>query len=437
MTIKRVTMPSTLRLTSFAVAVVLAAAQLSGQPASPSPVDSQGFGRRLQSITSAFKAYVDDGKLSGGVLLVAHRGKVVYHEAFGYRDREAKAEMKRDTIFRIASQTKALVSVAIMRLQEQGKLSLSDPVAKYLPEFANTTVAVRASSQGSTTAPAYEVVPAKRPITIRDLLTHTAGIGYGLGTAADRWKAAGIQGWYFADRNETVADAVARMPALPFDAQPGERFVYGYNTDILGVIIEKLSGQSLDAFLYTKILNPIGMRDTHFYLPAEKKNRLAVVYSATDQGIERAPDPGTSVGQGAYVDGPRRAFSGGAGLLSTAEDYRLFLQMLLNGGHLNAIRYLSEASVKAMTVDQLNGIRYGQGGQGFGFGFSIIQDLTAFKLPGSVGEWGWGGAYHSKYWVSPADELIVVYLTQLIPAGSIDDHDKLRALVYGALRDPK
>ena len=422
------------RVTSVAVAAVLAAAQLAGQPASSSQVDSRAFGRRLQSVTSAFKSYVDDGKLSGGVLLVAHRGKVVYHEAFGYRDREAKAAMKRDSIFRIASQSKALVSVAIMRLQEQGRLSLTDPVAKYLPEFANTTVAVRAP-QSSATAPGYDVVPVKRPITIHDLLTHTAGIGYGQGVAADRWKAAGIQGWYFADRNETVTDVVARMPALPFDAQPGERFVYGYNTDILGAVIEKVSGQSLDAFLYSKITHPIGMRDTHFYLPPEKKTRLAVVYSASEGGITRAPDVGTMIAQGAYVDGPRRAFSGGAGLLSTAEDYGLFLQMLLNGGQLNGIRYLSEASVKAMTVDQLNGIRYTQGGQGFGLGFSIIQDPTAFKLPGSIGEWGWGGAYHSKYWVSPADELIVVYMTQLIPAGSIDDHDKLRALVYGALFD--
>ena len=420
--------PASVRIATSTLAVVLVATLLVGQTRPSNDVDSRAFVRRLNGVSDAFKAYVNDGKLAGAVVLVARRGKVVYLEAFGQRDRESRAPMKRDTIFRIASQTKALVSVGIMMLQEQGKLSVTDPVSKYLPEFAQTTVAVPAPA-GST--PGYEVVPATRQITIHDLLTHTAGIGYGMGVASDRWKAAGIQGWYFADRNEPVSDVVARMPALPFDAQPGEFFVYGYNTDILGVVIERVSGKSLDAFLQSKIVKPLGMRDTHFYLPANKKDRLAVVYTPGDSGIVRAPDPG-NFGQGAYVDGPRRAFSGGAGLLSTAPDYGRFLQMLLNGGELDGTRVLSQASVDSMTIDQMNGIAYGPG-QGFGFGFSILQDLKAFEKPGSIGEWGWGGAYHSKYWVSPADQLVVVYLTQLIPAGSIDDHDRLRALVYEAL----
>lgn len=420
-------------LAAALLVVLLAATPLGGQTTGARDVDARAFARRLTNVTDAFKAYVHDGKLAGAVVLVAHRGKVVYHEPFGFRDREAKAPMKRDTIFRIASQTKALVSVGIMMLQEQGRLAVTDPVAKYLPEFANTTVAVRLPA-GSTAAGSYEVVPAKREITIHDLLTHSAGIGYGQGIASDRWKAAGIQGWYFADRNEPVSAVVARMAALPFDAQPGERFVYGYNTDILGVVLERVSGESLDVFLQSKILKPLGMNDTHFYLPPGKKDRLAAVYSAGDQGLERAPDPGTSVGQGAYIDGPRRAFSGGAGLLSTVADYGRLLQMLLNGGELKGVRILSSSSIRAMTMDQLNGVVYGPG-QGFGFGFSILQDLKAFEKPGSVGEWGWGGAYHSKYWVSPSDQLIVVYMTQLIPAGSIDDHDRLRELVYGALFD--
>lgn len=394
------------------------------------PEDVGMSSERLERLTATFNRYVAEEQLAGAVVLIARRGKVAYLESFGMRDREAGAPMATDAIFRIASQTKALVSVAVMMLQEEGKLAINSPVGRYLPEFQRTTVAVpRAGGEG------YDVVPANRPITIRDLLTHTAGIGYGYGTARDRWAEAGIQGWYFADRDEPIAATVARMASLPFDAQPGERFVYGYATDILGVLVERVSGVSLDEFLRTRILEPLKMRDTHFYLPQSKRNRLAVVYSAReDGGIERAPDPGDMVGQGAYVDGPRRSFSGGAGLLSTAGDYARFLQMLLNGGELDGVRLLSPKTVELMTADHI-GERYGRPGEGFGLGFSVVEDLGARGLPGSVGEYGWGGAYHSHYWVDPREELVVVYFTQLIPARGIDDHAKLRALVYQAIVD--
>ncbi len=394
------------------------------------PEDGGMSGERLERLTATFNRYVAEEQLAGAVVLVARRGKVAYLESFGMRDREAGAPMTTDAIFRIASQTKALVSVAVMMLQEEGKLAINSPVGMYLPEFRETTVAVpRAGGEG------YDVVPAKRPITIRDLLTHTAGIGYGYGTARDRWAEAGIQGWYFADRDEPIAATVARMAALPFDAQPGERFVYGYATDILGVLVERVSGVPLDEFLRTRILEPLKMRDTHFYLPPAKRNRLTVVYSAReDGGLERAPDPGGKVGQGAYVDGPRRSISGGAGLVSTAGDYARFLQMLLNGGELDGVRLLSPKTVELMTADHI-GERYGRPGEGFGLGFSVVKDLGARGLPGSVGEYGWGGAYHSHSWVEPRVELVVVYLTQLIPAGRIDDHAKLRALVHQAIVD--
>jgi CubicO group peptidase (beta-lactamase class C family) len=384
---------------------------------------------RLERLTAVFRRYVEEERLAGAVILVARRGKVAYFEAFGRRDREARAPMTTDAIFRIASQTKAIVSVAVMMLQEEGALLITDPVGKYLPEFRNTTVAVARDGGG------YDVVAAKRPITIRDLLTHTAGIGYGGGIARDRWARAGIQGWYFADRDEPIAETVKRMAALPFDAQPGERFVYGYSTDILGVVVEKVSGMPLDEFLRTRIFEPLKMRDTHFYLPPAKRERLAVVYSAAEAGgLERAPDPGGMVGQGAYVDGPRKSFSGGAGLLSTARDYARFLQMLLNGGELDGVRLLSRKTVELMTADHI-GEAYGRPGEGFGLGFAAVEDLGARGLPGSVGEYGWGGAYHSVYWVDPREELVVVYLTQLIPAGALDDHAKLRALVYQAIVD--
>ena len=383
---------------------------------------------RLDRLTSALQQYVDDGQLAGAVALVARHGRIVYHQAVGMRDIKSRDAMPKDAIFRIASQTKALVSVAIMVLQEQGKLLISDPLHKYLPEFEKSSVAVKQDEGG------YEVEPSRRPVTLRDLLTHTAGIGYGYGPAKDLWAKADIQGWYFAHREERVGATIAKMASLPFDAHPGESFVYGYNTDILGAVVERASGQSLDAFLREAILGPLGMNDTHFYLPPDKADRLATVYSATKSGIERAPEPGLGTGQGHYVDGPRVSFSGGAGLLSTAENYARFLQMMLNGGTLNGRRVLSRKSVELMTVDHLNGIEF-LPGQGFGLGFSVVTDLGARGQPGTVGEFGWGGAYHSTYWVDPGEGLVVAYLTQLIPANGLDDHSKFRALIYQALMD--
>jgi len=385
--------------------------------------------QQLQRLTDVFQAYVSDGKLAGSVVLVARRGKIAYLHAFGQRDREGNAPMPENAVFRIASQTKALVSVGVMMLQEQGKLLIGDPVGKYLPEFQKTTVAVPKKDGG------YDVVDAKRPITIRHLLTHTAGIGYGEGVARDRWQEAKIQGWYFADRDEPVGATVSRMAALPFDAQPGERFVYGYSTDILGALIERVSGETLAAFLAAHLFGPLGMQDTQFYLPDSKVDRLAVVYSATESGkLERAPDPGTGVGQGAYVRGPRKSFSGGAGILSTATDYARFLQMMLNGGELDGKRILSRKTVELMTVDHLVDKKVEEG-VGFGLGFYVVKDLGARGVPGSVGEFGWGGAYNSSYWVDPLKQLVVVYFTQLLPSRGLDDHGKLRTLIYQSLMD--
>lgn len=393
------------------------------------PEDLGFSSERLQRLTSTFQQYADDKKMSGSVVLVMRHGKVAYFKSFGMQDIESNTPMKNDAIFRIASQTKAIVSVGIMILQEEGKLLMGDPLWKYLPEFKETTVAQPREGGG------YDVVKAKRAITLRDLLTHTAGIGYGYGPAADKWKEAGIQGWYFANRDEPIASTISRMAALPMDTHPGEKFVYGYNTDILGVVIEKVSGQTLEEFLTTRILNPLGMRDTHFYLPQNKESRLATVYSAfADKPLQRAPTPGEALGQGAYVNGPRKSFSGGAGLLSTASDYARFLQMLLNKGQLNGKRVLSSSSVELMTVNHLGKIPYTTPGQGFGLGFSTLENLGEHGTPGSVGEFGWGGAYASTYWVDPKQDMVVVYFKQLMPTNGLDDHGKLRALIYQALK---
>ncbi len=424
----RITWPALLFAVAYAAACTASTATADPLPRA-NPQDVGLSAERLQQLRPTLQKYVDEGKVAGSVALVARRGKLVFFEAFGQADREARSPMQADSVFRIASQTKAIVSVGAMMLVEQGKLLLADPVSKYIPEFAQTTVAVPREGGG------YDVVKAKRPITVRDLLTHTSGVGYGNGPAADLWQKAGIRNWYFADRNEPIAATVARMAALPFDAQPGERWVYGYSIDILGVIVERASGTTLDNFLRSHITAPLGMVDTSFYLPKDKRGRLAAVYGTNAaKGLERAANPGAMSGQGAYVDGPRMSFSGGAGFLSTAGDYGRFLQMLLNGGQLDGHRLLSRKTVELMTTDNLREATY-QPGSGFGLGFSVVKDLGLRGEPGSVGEFGWGGAYHSTYWVDPKEQLVVVYLTQLNPATGVDDFGKLRALVYQSIVD--
>ena len=318
-----------MKLITLFLAIILHS-NLSAQEFAKTAPEKVGMSsERLEYLTSTFQEYVDNEELSGAVVLVARRGKIAYFKSFGKSDIKNNIPMEENSIFRIASQTKAIVSVGIMILQEEGKLIISDPVGKYIPAFNETTVAVPKEDGG------YEIVKANRPITIRDLLTHTAGIGYGGGIASELWEKAKIQGWYFADRDEPIQATVTRMASLPFEAQPGEKFVYGYNTDILGALIELVSGEPLNRFLKNRILDPLDMNDTHFYLPKNKNERLTVVYSSTEDGLERAADPGDMVGQGAYVNGPRMSFSGGAGYLSTALDYAGFLQMMLNDGEFN------------------------------------------------------------------------------------------------------
>jgi len=391
------------------------------------PEDVGMSSERLERLSKTFQDYIDEKELPGATILVARKGKIAYLKSFGKNDIESNIPMSEGSIFRIASQTKAIVSVGVMMLQEEGKLLITDPVGKYMPAFMKTKVAV-AKKDGS-----YDIVDAHRPITIRDLLTHTSGVSYGYGIASDLWEEANIQGWYFADRDEPIQATVNRMAELPFEAQPRKEFVYGYNTDILGALIEVVSGETLDVYLKKNILEPLGMKDTHFYLPLDKKERLATVYSATENGLERAPSPGGMVGQGAYVDGPRKSFSGGAGLLSTAMDYTKFLQIMLNKGEFNGKRIISPKTVELMTTNHLP-FPFGEG-TGFGLGFSTVEDLGLRGELGSEGEFAWGGAYHSTYWADPKEEMTVVYFTQLIPANDLDDHGKLRALIYQAIID--
>lgn len=384
---------------------------------------------RLERLDAVLKSYVENKQLAGQVVIVLRNGRLAFSAANGMQDIEAGIPMAEDSMFRIASQTKAIVSTGIMILHERGDLDISHSLERYIPEWKDMQVAVAKESGG------YDLESARSSITLRNLLTHTGGMSYGGGPAQDKWEEAGFQGWYFADREEPVGDTIARMGSLPLDEHPGERWIYGYNTDILGAVIEKASGMNLNSFLQKEIFEPLGMEDTHFYLPESKRDRLATVYRPkAGGGIEARPETNGMNSQGMYDKGPRVSFSGGAGLLSTANNYAKFLQMTLNGGELNGERILSRKTIELMTTDHLGDIPF-RDGMGFGLGFSVVTDLGQRGSLGSVGEYGWGGAYHSTYWVDPEEELVVVYLTQIIPATGLDDYAKLRSGIYQAIID--
>jgi CubicO group peptidase (beta-lactamase class C family) len=395
------------------------------QPVRTTAVEASGLSvERLARITATMNRYVEEGRIAGTVSFVARNGRVAYFETAGKRDLEKNLPMEKDTIFRIASMTKAVTSVAAMILVEEGRLLLSDPVSKFLPRFKKTVVL----------ATPLAPVPAKREITIRDLLTHTSGLSYGTGPAEAQYRAAGAYLWYFADKAEPIGVVVDRMAGLPLDAQPGERWIYGFSTDVLGRVIEVVSGQDLDTFFRSRIFEPLMMDDTSFFLPAAKRARLATVYAAKSGGaIERSPEEGR--GQGDYVDGPRKCFSGGAGLLSTAGDYARFLQMLLGGGALDGVRILSPKTVQLMTANQVGSL-HDDGRAGFGLGFEVIEDVGRAGKMGSPGAYGWGSAYYSSYWVDPSDKLVAIFLSQLLPAGDLDLQAKFRNLVYQAVVGP-
>ena len=335
--------------------------------------------------------------------------------------------MTPDAIFRIASQSKAITSAAILSLVEEGKIAINDPVSRFIPAFAHARVMLDTGNAVT--------VPARRQITIRDLLTHTAGISYGtdrkvaklysekaLGPAAG-W------GWYTADKDEPVCESMERLATLPFVAQPGERFVYGYNLDILGCVVERASGVPLDQFIRDRITAPLKMHDTYFFLPKEKRDRLTEVFASDSTNhATRAPDGPR--GQGDYVDGPRKNFAGGAGLLSTAGDYARFLQMILNGGQLDGVRILAPKTVDLMTHDQI-GRLYGTDGMGFGYGFETVERFGAKGME-SPGSFGWGGAYASTYAVDPVEHLVIVFMINQLPAAT-DISAKFPTLVYSAL----
>ena len=427
-----VRLPRTSAFLAATALLALAPARLVAQAARAVPVRaSSGFSaERLARIDRFLQQYVDSSRVGGVVALVLRDGQVAYQRAVGWSDRESRRPMTPDAMFRIASQSKAITSTAILMLVEEGKIALGDTVSRFIPAYARTTVASRADS-GRT------VVPARRQITIRDLLTHTAGISYGGEPfVAAQYEAKGLgraagNGWYTADKTEPVCETMERLATLPFVAQPGEAYVYGYSTDILGCVVERASGVPLDEFIRSRITSPLGMNDTYFFVPPAKAGRVVTLYMNDSAGrLARAPDG--SRGQGHYVDGPRRNFSGGAGLISTARDYARFLQMLLNRGELDGVRLLSPRMVDLMTSNQ-SGTLFSQTGTGFGLGFETVDRLGARGMY-SVGSFGWGGAYGSSYMADPAERLIVVFMINQMPMRS-DVASKFPTLVYQALTD--
>ena len=414
-----------------------AKAPIATDPILVSPASAGMSAERVNRISKTMQRYVAEGRIAGTVTYLMRHGKLVHFEANGWADIEKKTPMKRDTIFRIASMSKAATSVAAMILIEEGYLSLETPVSKFFPGFKKTTVALNPPTGAIAGSPAT-IVPAKREINIRDLMTHTAGISYGYGPGAAQWKAAGIQGWYFADRAEPIASVVERMAALPFDAQPGEAYVYGYGTDILGAVVEKASGKPLDVFFRERILEPLKMVDTSFFLPVEKRDRLAAVYTPKEDGtIMRAPDTapllnGAMVAQGAYVDGPRQCFAGGAGLLSTAPDYARLVRMFANGGTLDGVRILSPKTVALMSSNFVGNL-YNEGRTGFGLGFEVVESMGRSGRYGSEGAFGWGSAYYANYWVDPQEDMLGLYFSQYLPYTINDLQAKFRTMAYAAI----
>lgn len=362
--------------------------------------------QRLARVTAAFKAMSDEGRIAGAVMLVARHGKVALYEAVGKADPAAGTPMAKDSIFRLYSMTKPFTSVAVMMLVEEGKILLSDPVSKYLPQLGKRQVGVEKKDASGKVELVLE--PAKREITVQDLLRHTSGLTYGefgKSMVKDLYKEGGIN-----TVDLTNAELVERLGKLPLMFQPGTTFEYSRSTDVLGRLVEVVSGQTFGQFLQERIIGPLKLKDTAFYVPQAKLARLA----------QAGMDPDTrQVPTLLDVTTPPKYEAGGQGLVGTAQDYVRFAQMLLNGGQLEGVRLLSRKTVELMTADHLepgmvqNSIAYLPGpGYGFGLGFAVRKEPGVSAVPGSVGDYNWSGLGGTTFWVDPKENLVGVLMTQ-------------------------
>jgi CubicO group peptidase (beta-lactamase class C family) len=420
---------------------------LAPTPASP---ESAGMSKSaLDRIEDHLKRqYIEAGRFPGTQLLVYRRGNIVHSAVQGFADLERKAPMKDDTIFRIYSMTKPITSVAFMMLVEEGRVALDEPVHKYIPEWKNLGVFQAG------TAPAFLARPPTRPMQIVDLMRHTSGLTYGFQQrsnvdAAYRQRQIGA-----VEKAGTLDTMIADLAKIPLEFSPGEAWNYSVSTDVIGYLIGRISGMPFEQFLKERVFDPLGMADTDFFVPADKAHRFAACYNADPGGmmsfhaaekkggLTLQDDPTTS----SFLTRPS-FISGGGGLCSTAADYLTFCRALLNGGELGGVRLIGPKTLKLMTTNHLPGGRdlpemsrsmfaeATYNGIGFGLGFSVTMDPAKTLIPGSAGEYAWGGAATTSFWIDPAEELIAIFMTQVLPSSAYPVRRELRTMVYSAITD--
>lgn len=403
-----------------------------------SPAQAGFDAARLRRLDSYFERYVDDGRLPGFQLVVSRRGDVVHHHCYGKRDVEAGLAVEHDTIWRIYSMTKPITSVALMMLVEEGKLLLTDPVSTYIPSFG----ASRVWRSGSVVKPITE--PVTETMLVWHLLTHTAGLTYGFlyqSAVDDLYRRAGYE--WGVPKDTTLAQACDAWASLPLLFQPGTEWNYSVATDVVGRLVEVISGQNLEQFFSERVFGPLGMNDTGFFAPEDKHGRLAALYQ---------PDPATRLAKRLEMGGRaamrRPTFlSGGGGLVSTASDYDRFMRMIANGGELDGVRLLSSRTIDQMTMNHLPGdmdlSEFGRpldaettyDGVGFGLGFSVLVNPAKAKVHGSLGDFGWGGAASTTFWIDRSEELTAAFYTQLLPSSTWPIRPYFKNLVHQALVD--
>jgi CubicO group peptidase (beta-lactamase class C family) len=405
------------------------------------PADAGMSAEHLALLDGHIQQYVKDGAMPGGVFLLVRKGKIVYYKNFGHTDLSKKETYEKDDIFRLASMTKAVTTVAIMQLFEKGKLGLDDPIFYYIPAFAKSQVLESFNEADST----YTTVPAKKPITIRQLLTHSSGLTYGV------FNPGKIQAVYeknnaneFGLSHETLtteemANVLAKVPLI---FHPGDKYMYGYNMEILGRIVEVASGMSLGSYFQEHIFKPLGMKDTYFYLPKEKHKRLVPIYTYNDdKKMVMATKSLTGLDPAYPTWENKNHFAGGGGLSGTAMDYAIFTQALCNGGTYNGARILGRKTVELIASDQMM-VQNAKGtgfsklpGITYGLGFSLITEEGAGWSPKSPGTYEWGGAFNTKFFIDPAEEMVFVGMTQIVPFTRPDFWNRLYAIIYGAVEN--
>lgn len=398
--------------------------------------------KKLALIDQFIQDYINKGYIPGGVFLVARDNQIVYYKNFGFRSTDKKAPYQKDDIFRIASMTKAVTTVSVMQLYEQGKIGLDDPIYKYIPAFKNSVVLDQFNPADSS----FTSVPAKSPITIRQLLTHTSGIVYGVfsqGPLRAIYTKKGLMDVGLSHPTMTTEEFINRLATVPLAFQPGERFNYGLNMDVLGRLIEVVSGQKLSDYFRKNIFEPLGMKSTFFYLPKEKQAKLVPLYAQKEDGtLEMASNSG---GVTSVLDYPLQAdhnhYAGGGGLSSTAMDYAIFIQALLQNGEYDNKRILGRKTIEVMTSDQM--IRLNQFGTGYSnrpgetycLGFSLITEQGKGISVKSPGTYEWAGYFNTKYFIDPKEQIIFVGMTQILGSSHGELWDRLAALIYSALQD--